>query len=66
MLYVIVFFHLAVMLNKPVVSNVIQLARELGVIVLLVIGLHNGVPLFVLVVQSSTLITNECVSLELL
>jgi hypothetical protein len=66
MVYPTTFFHLAGILNIPVVLKVIQLARELIFIHGTLFALQSGVPLLVLVVQSSTLIRNECVSLVLL
>ena len=62
----IVLFHLAGIEKVPVVSNTIQLASEIGVIQGYVFGLHNGVPLFAFVVQSSALIINVYGTLELL
>ena len=47
-------------------SKVTQLANEFGSMPGVVCGLHRGVPLIALAVQSSTLKLNECVVLELL
>ena len=53
-------------MKGPTVSKLIQLAREVGIGILVRGGLHKGVPLLLLVAQSSALITNELAVLELL
>ncbi len=58
--------HLAGIVNDQVVSKLIQLASEVGVGIFVRGGLHKGVPLLLLVEQSSALITKELAVLELL
>jgi hypothetical protein len=65
-IYVIVLFHFAGIEKLPLISNVIQLAKDVGFIHAGRLGLQMGVPLFVLVVQSSALRINEYATLELL